>query len=242
LLQRFATVFSTRHEEPVFPRQKNQIEILKMRESIVAASCSSVSRRLPCKAIRRFRLRPAVQGSFVVLVIALGSLAKPGVASAEQSVTLAWNPSADASVVGYHIQAREENSAPTTINVGGRTQATVPGLKEGLRYTFTVTSYNEAGLESMPSNPAEFVVPVPLLLRPGATADALKRLQFPMAPGHWYELQASSDLRTWITIWQTGTASEYTWVEYEDPRSGPEGTKEFGSPGTSGRFYRLVVH
>lgn len=209
-----------------------------MRESIVAASCSPVSRRLPCKAIHRVRLCPAIQWSFVVLVIALGWLAKPGIASAEQSVTLAWNPSADTSVVGYHIQAREENSAPTTINVGGRTKATVPGLKEGLRYTFTVTSYNEAGLESAPSNPAEFVVPVPLVLVPGATADALKRLQFPMAPGHWYELQASSDLKTWTTIWQTGTASAYGWTEFQDPLSG-------GSTiltGTRGRFYRLVVH
>jgi hypothetical protein len=155
--------------------------------------------------------------------------------SAEQSVTLAWNPSADTTVVGYHVQSREENSVPTTINVGGRTKATVPGLKEGLRYTFTVTCYNGAGVESTPSNPADYLVPVPLALVAGAATESLKRLQFPMAPGHWYELQASSDLKTWTTIWTTGIASAYGWTEFQDPASTV-------LTGTRSRFYRLVVH
>lgn len=204
-----------------------------MSESVTAAPCSPADNQL----LFAF-LRPAARWSFVALVSALCWMALPGRVDAEQSVTLAWNPSADAAVVGYRIQAREENAAPTTIHVGGQTRATVPGLKEGLRYTFTVTSYNEAGLESAPSNPAEFVVPVPLVLLPGATAGAAKRLQFPMAPGHWYELQASSDLKTWATIWQTGIAGVYTWTEFQDPLSGLNALPT----GTRCRFYRLVVH
>ena len=86
--------------------------------------------------------------SFAAVLAAACWLVAGAPARAESSVTLAWNPSSDTSVVGYRIHAREENAATATpINVLGLTKVTVPGLKEGLRYTFTVTSYNAAGVD-----------------------------------------------------------------------------------------------
>lgn len=217
---------------------KKPTEFFEMKTTAIPAPS------LPTRARRGVGIAPPTprplraRWGCVALLIAAFCLAQPGRARAVQAVTLAWNPSADASVVGYRIQSREENALPTTINVGGLTQVTLPGLKEGLRYTFTVTSYNGAGIESAPSNPADVLVPVPLVLVPGGNANALKRLQFPMAPGHWYELQASSDLKTWVTLWQTGVASVYGWTEFQDPLSGASPVPN----GARGRFYRLLIH
>src|SRR5262245_1159528 len=116
---------------------------------------------VPCRAVRRY----LIAGSIIACCLAMLTLG-----SAESSVTLAWDRTSYPSAVGYRIYAREENTATaTTFNVLGLTQVTVPGLKEGLRYTFTVTSYNASGVESIPSNTAEFVVPVSLNLLHGTT-------------------------------------------------------------------------
>ena len=167
------------------------------------------------------------------LVVVAFFLSVVTTASAEQSVTLGWNPSPDRNVVGYVVYALAENSTtPTRIDAGVKTQAAVPGLKEGLRYKFTVTAYNSSGVESRPSEPLIYAVPVPLRLSAPSSSSALRRLQFPVAPGHWYELQASTDLTSWTTIWQTGLASVYSWVEFQDPQS----------VAFVRRYYRLQVH
>jgi hypothetical protein len=169
----------------------------------------------------------------IITIITVSGILLPWSLVAEQAVTLAWDPSEDPTVAGYYIYAREENSTtPLRIDVGAATQATVNSLKEGLRYGFTVTAYDTYGVESAPSNEAVFVVPVPLRLPNTVSSTGLKGIQFPVAPGHWYELQASTDLRTWTTIWQTGVANSYSWVEFQDPMSGL----------LKSRFYRLQVH
>jgi len=170
----------------------------------------------------------------IVIVIAACWITSSLSAKAVQSVTLAWDRSSDTSAVGYRIYAYEENVAePTSYNVLGMTQVTLGGLKEGLRYTFKVRSYNAAGVESTPSNSADVTVPVPLQIFPGATQNDLKRFQFPIAPGRWYELQSSTDLRTWTTIQQTAVASTYTWTEVQETPPPVKRTQ---------RFFRLQVH
>ena len=198
---------------------------------------------LPFKPAHQTSPRTSARRSFILLAIAVCWLGLVASANAERSVTLAWNPSADSSTTGYRIYASEENAATSTrINVLGLTQVTIPGLKEGLRYTFKVTAYNALGIESGPSNDAVFVVPVPLQLLPGTIATDVKRLQFPMAPGHWYELQASTDMKTWTTIWQTGVASSYVWTEFQDALSGFGVVKTSSFKPLPTRFYRLQVH
>jgi len=154
-------------------------------------------------------------------------------AQAERSVTLAWNPSPDASVAGYYVYSLEENSlSPAQFDAGPATQMTVTGLKEGMRYGFTVTARNAHGVESLPSQSVSFVVPVPLKINSPLTQGGACRLQFPVAPGHWYELQASTDLQTWETIALTGVANVYSSIELQDTKSRLNGK----------RFYRLQVH
>jgi hypothetical protein len=115
--------------------------------------------------------------------------------------------------------------------VGSATQTTIGGLKEGLRYNFKVTAYNQFGAESAPSNEAALTVPVPVQLVRPMSPTALRRLRFPVAPGRAYEVQASTDLVNWMPIWQTGVATTYTWIEVPDMQSGS----------IRSRFYRLRV-
>lgn len=153
-------------------------------------------------------------------------------AVAERAVTLAWNPGSGP-VAGYYVYAWEEN-APTPIRVdaGDKNVAVVSGLKEGLRYVFQVTAYNSYRVESAPTEGLPYTVPVPLRMLPPAAGSSSSRIRFPAAPGRWYELQASVDLINWTTIWQTGVANNYSWMEYQDPRSRYHNS----------RFYRLQVH
>jgi hypothetical protein len=142
-------------------------------------------------------------------------------AFALRSVTLGWNPNPGSSVSGYNVYALEENGLlPIKTNVGLNSQATIPGLKEGLTYRFTVTAYNQLGLESPPSAPISYFVPVPLqIVRPTGTSKNV-RLRFPTSPGRQYQLQASSDLKTWTNLWQTSGGLLYSQADYEDLRSG----------------------
>jgi hypothetical protein len=172
----------------------------------------------------------AIRSLLVLLVGSLIGVVAP-LAHAERTVTLAWEAGAD-DAAGYFVYAVEENSTvPVKLDVGGNTRAVVSGLKEGLCYTFYVTAYSPVRIESAPSVPIAFKVPVPLEMRP-PTGGAPGRVRFPAAPGRWYELQASTDLVNWTTIWQTGMANNYAWMEYQDPRA-----RYYTS-----RFYRLQVH
>lgn len=173
-------------------------------------------------------LRSVLAIPCVVLAVAV-----PASIQAEQSITLAWNPSPGGGVAGYYVYAWEEDAeSPLKIDAGAEISAPVSGLKEGLSYTFHVTAYNAFRLESTPSEPLAYSVPVPLRLVPPTSGPNSSRLQFPAAPGRWYELQASTDLVNWTTIWQTGVANNYSWMEYQDPRTRYH----------SSRFYRLQVH
>jgi len=167
-----------------------------------------------------------------ITLLALFVILQPA-AHAERSITLAWDPSPSSFVTGYYLYSLEENStSPNQFDAGLATQITIPGLKEGMRYSFTITARSAMGLESAPSTPVSFVVPVPLSINSPRFQGDPVRLQFPVASGHWYELQASTDLQAWTTIWQTGVATTYSWIEFQDPRSTRYGT----------RFYRLQVH
>jgi len=190
-------------------------------------SSMSGKRKLLCRwrRARQKFLRMAMVGVTVVLA---GTSA-----FALRDVTLGWDASSESNVAGYNVYTLEEGlSSPAKQNVGLTTQAKITGLKEGLNYNFTITAYNQLGLESLPSPPLSYFVPVPLVIaRPNAT-NLFVHLRFPVSPGRQYELQASSDLKNWTTIWQTGSALFYTQADYEDQRS----------RGLLKQFYRLLIH
>lgn len=216
-----------------------------MIEKLFVILCNQVRRAPSAPAIDRANLRPGTPRDGLALAVAASWMMVLATASAEKTVTLTWDRSADASVAGYRVYTLEENATTaTSVNVLGLNQVTLPGLKEGLRYTFTVTSYNATGVESVPSAAVAFVVPVPLQLLPATTATGPRLLRFPMAQGHGYELQASTDTKVWATVWQTNLVSSYAWTEVQEP---PGSTGGNGSGTTTvsqfaRRFFRLQVH
>jgi hypothetical protein len=155
-------------------------------------------------------------------------------AHAVQSFSLAWDKSSDKKVTGYFLYYGTASGQYTSkINLSKQTtSAKVSGLIEGQTYYFAVASYNAQGVESVPSKEITFIVPGALVLSPRSSPADPARLKFPVAPKHWYEVQATQDLHTWVTIVKTTKARSNEWVEYADA----------GASAYQQRFYRLVLH
>lgn len=155
------------------------------------------------------------------------------VACGQRTVSLAWDPTPGTNVVGYFIYFGIESGVYTNRAVVGNTNTfTVSGLTEGLTYYFVVTAGDGDELESDPSNEVAYLVPgiVQIQVRHGGNLSP--SITFPVSPGQSYELQASQDLQTWTSIWNTnGIANE--WVEFIDLEATGLNLKQ--------RFYRLVL-
>jgi hypothetical protein len=81
-------------------------------------------------------------------------------AQVSSTVTLAWNPSADPNLAGYHVyQGVASHTYTNVIQVGPLTNATLSGLTQGATYFFAVTAYDNAGLESAFSNEITYSAP-----------------------------------------------------------------------------------
>jgi hypothetical protein len=157
-------------------------------------------------------------------------MAMAGAASAQQWARLAWDQSQDSSVAGYHVYYQAANSTNVAqLDVGNAVEAVVTGLTAGQTYTFTVTSYNTGGVESAPSDAVVYVVPAPIQLSGLSNPTGSQVLHFQVSPGHSYQVQASTDLTSWTTIWQSTNTTAYAWIDFQDPQSAA-----FPS-----RFYRL---
>lgn len=148
------------------------------------------------------------------------------------NVTLAWNASSDPSVAGYFLYYGSAAGAYTNrIDIGNNTTTSVLGLDEGQTYHFAVSAYNASRAEGTLSADITYITPgLITLLSP--VNPKIMNLTFPVAPNHWYEIQASADMRTWGTIGQTGVATSNAWTQFTDTQSG-----QFSS-----RFYRLILH
>ena len=154
-------------------------------------------------------------------------------ARADQSVTLAWSASPDPTVVGYKVYVGPLSGDYTnSYDAGSNTTYTVTGLKEGNTNYLTVTAYNADRVESAPPGEVAYIVPGLLVATPPAAMGNPLQMRFPVAPGHWYEVQASTDMQTWSTIYQTPTATANVWSTFQDPQSAA----------FQKRFYRLVLH
>lgn len=71
------------------------------------------------------------------LVLSLGGTVYAG------DVTLAWDANTDSDIAGYILwYGTQSGSYITSIDVGNRTQWTLPGLPDGQRYYFAVQAYN----------------------------------------------------------------------------------------------------
>lgn len=76
------------------------------------------------------------------------------------TIRLAWDPSPDPNVVGYNLSyGTNPGKYSRSINAGNATSVTVPSLTPGTTYFFVVTAYNNAGLQSAPSNEVTISLP-----------------------------------------------------------------------------------
>ena len=130
-------------------------------------------------------------------------------ASATESVTLAWNPSTDSTIVGYKIHYGILSHVYTDVVTVGKTNAaTISGLLPGVTYYFAAASFNAAGVESSLSNEASYAVPLSLPLpRLTSAVRSAGAFSFTVAgiSGQKYVVQASTNLQDWIPV-QTNMA------------------------------------
>jgi hypothetical protein len=81
-------------------------------------------------------------------------------AQAEQSVTLAWNPSPSAGVAGYMVSyGSDGTNYGSQADAGTNTSWTVGGLADGSTTYFEVSAYDVSYNQSPPSAAVEFVAP-----------------------------------------------------------------------------------
>jgi hypothetical protein len=154
--------------------------------------------------------------------------------AATESVTLAWDPSPDPTVTGYHVYYGTASRVYSAhVDSGGATQATVEGLLPEQTYFFAVTAYNQERFESAPSGEVVYTVPSPVQAPMRAVRGSGTQapgVRFRVKPKHPYEVQASEDLVHWRTIHQSVSLST-NWLEYNDPEAAR----------LPRRFYRLAL-
>lgn len=167
---------------------------------------------------------------FTLLLLLQESCFGGGLGTA-QKATLTWMPSSGAA--GYAIYYGTTDGAMTArVDAGTNMAAIIPNLVSGARYHFVVVAYDAGGFESDPSNEIVFTVPVQLMMLSMPSSTMPATFQFTCAAGHSYQLQASRDMRTWTTVWQSGVVTATGFSLAQDvfqPVPDPQ------------RFYRLVV-
>jgi hypothetical protein len=148
-------------------------------------------------------------------------------------VSLGWGTSDDTNVVAYNIYYGTTSGDYTNeVSVGNVSDVTISNLTLGTTYYFAATAVDAQGDESGFSAETAYTVPGTLALSAGLNPGDPMTINFPVAPGHWYEVQASVDLQTWTTIYQTDVESANDMEQFSDPD-----TASYAS-----RFYRLAMH
>jgi hypothetical protein len=182
--------------------------------------------------------RPASKKAFrrrYLLVPLLAACLTASAGTAQQTVSLAWNPDADPATAGYILYSGPASgNYSSRTNVGMSTSATFGGLTAGMTNYFAVTAYNSAGVEGPLSSEISYLVPgaIHLTGQSKSGKGVAVNMQFSVAAGHWYQVQASTDLKNWTVIGQTATMSSNGWYIFQDTQSPP----------MPKRLYRLVMH
>jgi len=147
----------------------------------------------------------------------LGLLYKPASASAAgaaplNNVKLTWNRSTSSDVVGYRIYyGIASGSYTNSIVVGNVTNYTLSNLVNGVTYFFASKAYTAGNIESPYSNEALFVPGGGAILQLTVAANKEATLTVVGKSSHTYEVQTSSNLKSWsllgtVTLGSNGTA------------------------------------
>jgi hypothetical protein len=122
-----------------------------------------VVRRIKLSRVQGAQTRAALGKSLPFWMVRLGALWLLGLWPAiyGASLTVAWDPSPDNTVVGYNVYVGQAGTADRTkLTLGQVTQATLDGLNLGITYLIYVTAVDTFGLESLPSSSLVYA-PVP---------------------------------------------------------------------------------
>lgn len=163
-----------------------------------------------------------------VVVVGLVGINK----SLAANVVLSWTPGSSSAVAGYHVYfGTTAGNYPYKLDAGNATSLTISNLAVGGTNFFAVTAYDAAGHESAMSAPLQYAVPFTLKLRASTATSSRVPIQFEAAPMHWYEVQASADLKVWNSVWHSALVNVYSTLSFTDYPGG-----------VPARYYRLVVH
>ncbi len=136
-------------------------------------------------------------------------------ATSPSSIALGWNASPDTNVTGYLLCSGLVTGQYTNqVEVGNATNTTVTGLTTNVTYYFVVIAHDGQGNQAPPSNEVQVTLPAPsgapqmgiqlTSIGPGAFTPSLN---FLVASGSTYQIQASSDLINWSVLWTTNCAT-----------------------------------
>ena len=165
----------------------------------------------------------------IMLFLCLAGLEK----ACARNVTLNWDASNSPNITGYHVYyGTTSGSYSYKVNAGNTTSVTITNLAPGQTYYFVATSQDANGNQSPCSGEVSLTIPSILTMTRAASPGNAPSIQFPTTTGHWYEIQATTDLQNWSSIWQSAVVASNALMQFSDPNAG-----SFAS-----RFYRLVSH
>ena len=169
----------------------------------MCCTCSLViPLRLKAVSIARTSLMRVLGGIFFFALLHNPAQAPGATIPPAQSVTLAWNPSSDPTVVGYKIYyGGASGNYTNTLSVGNATNITVSGLVPGDTYYFAATVYNSSGVQSPFSGEVAYTVATnapAMQLRVTPARQFVLTVTGPV--GHTYDILATTNCITWTVI------------------------------------------
>ncbi len=150
-----------------------------------------------------------------------------------QSLILEWNASVSPDAAGYDVYyGTNSGDYAYKIDAGNATSVAVTNLSPGVTYYFAATAYDASGTQSPFSPEISFLVPGAFYMTGSGGPGAPVTLQFSVAPGHSYEVQATTDFQNWLSVWESDVMVSNVWMQFTDPDAATFAV----------RFYRLVTH
>lgn len=173
----------------------------------------------------------------VAALLTAGVWFAPSAHGAQRTASVAWDASPDASVIDYVVRYGVRSKVYSkSIHTGGRTTATIPGLRDGLGYFITVAAVSRFGVESDPTEEIQYADPcaaravsLSVAAVKGSTNGA--RVSLATVAGRKYQVESSVDLQTWTPDWVTPVTTATSLLEFMDPRASAD----------RWRFYRVVM-
>lgn len=176
-----------------------------------------------------------IRGLARVLLLCCALLHHPAQASsvtlpAAYNLTLAWEPSPNPVVAGYHLYygTASGNYTSSSYITGNLATATIAGLASGVTYYFAITSVDAEGQESAFSselNYSQGIAGVQMQIHGVAGGQFMLTVSGPA--GHRYDIEATQDFSAWTVI-GTGTLDAGGLRDFTDPNAA----------GFPQRFYR----